>query len=186
MASTKTEAAKKGYNMGAGPDGKPLPDFDKWDKIQTGFAPYWHPEQGKYCFGRVVAKDNRNPRFVRYLLVAECAHECRRGPKNEDSDAGAVGEWVKVKAGDTFSITSYHAMSTELDYQLYLLEKFGAQIPIRILAEKKVKTAHEDGNRTCWQFDVRNAPEHTKILTQHRGEYLRLVSGGEEREQLEA
>jgi hypothetical protein len=187
MAATKTEA-KKGYNMGAGPDGKPLPDFDKWDKIQTGFAPYWHPEPGKFCFGRVVAKDARNPKFVRYLLVAACDHECRRGPKNDESSEGAVGEWVKVKAGETFSITDYHSVSDELDLQLFMLMKHDIQFPVRILAEKKKKTNHPEGNRSVWEFDVRNDPKFTPLLTKHRGEYMKLKASGEgeEREQLEA
>ncbi len=190
MATTKATAeARKGYDMGAGPDGKPLPDFDKWDKIQTGFAPYWHPEPNKYCFGRVVAKDIRNPKFTRYLLVAACDHDCRRGPKNEDATNGeAMGEWVKVKAGQTFSITDYHSISEELDLQLFMLMKYDIQFPVRILAERKKKTAHPDGNRTVWEFDVRNEPKHTPLLTKHRGEFLKLkaAEAGEEREQLEA
>jgi hypothetical protein len=170
--------------MGKGPRGEDLPDFDKWDKIQTGFAPYWWPEMGKSCYGRVVAKDMRNPKFIRYLFIAGAEHDCRRGPKNDDVDAGAIGEPVIVKKGETFSMSVAHSLQDELDFQLYLMEKEEEDIYVRILAEKKTKTAHESGARFVWHFDVRNDPKYTPLLTQNRSEFMRLKAGGEDRPQI--
>ncbi len=172
MASAKKDPS---VNVGKGPSGENLPDFDKWDKIQIGFAPYWHAEEMKFCYGEVIAKDARDPDFIRYLILAHADHDCRRGPQE-------TGEEVKVRKGECFSISSWHSLSQELDYQLFLKEKGHEGIAVRILAEKKVPTSN--AGRTVWQFDVRNDPKHTPMLNKHRGEYQRLVAGGEDRPQL--
>jgi hypothetical protein len=171
-------------NMGKGPRGEDLPDFDKWDKIQTGFAPYWWPEVGKWCFGRVVAKDIRNPDHIRYLMIAGAEHDCRRGPKNEDEKAGAVGEAVVVKKGDTFSFSAPYSLADEMDFHLWLLANEQTEINIRVLAEKKTKTNHPSGSRFVWHLDVRNDPEFTPLLNSHRPKFLQLKGGGEDRPQI--
>jgi len=182
MATTKTETrgTVPSVNMGKGPSGEDMPDFDKWDQIQTGFAPYWNPEEGAFCYGEVVAKDARDPEFVRYLIKAHATTKCSRGPKD---DNGVAAEVVIVKPGETFSFSSYHALAMELDFQIHLRQTKNAIIPVMIKALRQSKT--NTAGRTVWHWDVRNAPEHTPLLNQHRTSFMEMSDGGATRPALD-
>lgn len=182
MANAPKNAAAPAVNMGKGPAGEDLPDFDKWDDIQIGFAPYWNAEAGAWCFAEVIAKDERNPEFVRYLMLAHTDTKCSRGPK--DPETHKAEEDVVVKKGECFSVSLFYSLSRELDYQLYLRTK-GHNVPVRVEAKKQTKTS--TAGRTVWQWSVKNDPVHTPILNQYRGEYAALAGEGTAaRPQLEA
>lgn len=160
-----------------------LPDFDKWDDRQIGFAPYWAPEVGDWCYARVIARDDRNPNFVRYLLKAYKDTECRTGPK-------LSGEPRIIRKGETFSMSVFTSLVDEFDFHVWLNKKAAdKEIPIRIDAVRKTETAtidEETGEkRKVWNWRVRVAPEHRLFLDKMMTEWKRLLEGGEERPALE-
>jgi len=160
-----------------------LPNFDDWQERQVGFSPYWTPTVGDWCFGQVIARDDRNPDFVRYLFKAYKDMECRTGPNNDNAEEGPTGEEAPVKKGETFTMSVYHSLSDEFDFQLWLQKKAGIDIPIRVDALKKVATKTE--GRKVWKFRVRCSPEHKALLDSKMSEWKRLLEGGEERPALE-
>ncbi len=191
MAATKTVGATAkaapGMNDKSQMDGKAsdLPDFSKWTAHQIGFAPYWKPgEPGAWCYMKIVAVDNRNPLFVRYHCTALKETECRRGPGNDNADEGPTGEVVIVKAGDAFSISVYHALREEFNFFLYARSQHGIDVPMKLTATKKVATKHVEG-RKVWNWELLSNPEARPALEKHRDEFLKLIAGEAEREQLE-
>src|SRR5579864_838726 len=54
---------------------------------QTGLPPYWAPDEEQFrqgipqnFFGRVIAKDDADPEFVRWIIQAGKEQNCKRGP----------------------------------------------------------------------------------------------------------
>lgn len=174
MANTtgKNPAPNKGTQAKANEE--ELPDFSKWTPLQIGFAPYWHPEPGKRFFGEIVQRDDRDPEFVRYLVKTHKTEECRRGPNNDDTAKGAVGEKVIVNKGDTFSISVYYSLADEFDFHLFFAEKTGRHVPILVEALKTVKTK---GGQDVWQWRVLVSPEDKQALDGRRDEYRRFKTG---------
>ena len=152
-----------------------LPDFTKWSALQIGYAPYWHPEAGKKFYGEIIAKDERDPEFVRYQIRNMKSQEsCRRGPNNDDTSKGAIGEEVAVPKGESFSISVYYALAEEFDYHLFYAQKTGRHVPLLVEALKTVKTK---AGQDCWQWRALVSPEDKRLLDGHRDEYRRLRNG---------
>jgi hypothetical protein len=134
-----------------------VPDFSKWEEEQVGFAPYWNPEPLKWFLGRVVARDERDPDFVRYLMRAELDTPCKRGPVNDAED-------VMIRKGEFFSISVYHSL--EGLFNTYL--EIGVTPAMKVTAVKEVPT--KKSGQTCWTWKVQISPEDKKLLNKKRAD----------------
>jgi len=131
-------------------------DFSTWEEEQVGFAPYWNPEEGKFFVGTVVARDERDPEFLRYLIKAVVDTVCKRGPVDE-------AEEILVRKGEFFSISVYHALAEPFDFILENFTARGVDIQMKLTAVKEAKTKTQ--GRTVWQWKMHLPPEHKKMLT---------------------
>lgn len=170
--ATKNPAPKTDAKMGA------PQNFDTWEEVQVGFAPYWNPSEGAAFVGYVVARDDRAEDFKRYLIQAYIPTDCKRGPKEEAED-------VKVQVGEYYSVSVYHALSEPFDFMLENFTAKGDPIPIRMTALKKVKTSTI--GQTCWTWKMTMPPEYKKKYLAARDEARRaLAADSAERKALEA
>ena len=140
-----------------------VPNFDKWVEEQVGFAPYWNPEPEKWFFARVVARDERDPEFVRYLMQAGMPLNCKRGPADDAED-------VAVKPGEHFSFSVYHSLRDTFDFYL----ETGLSPFLRVQSIKEVKT--KTTGQTCWTWKVLVSPQDKKILEKKREEMRQLAT----------
>ena len=171
MATPKTaNEPKNAKNTApAGDKGAPafeLPDFESWEKEQVGFAPYWNPEPGKWFYGTVVSRDERDPEFVRYLVKTYAPITVQRGPKED-------AELIELKPGDLFSISVYYSLAEPFDFILEHFVLLGKEVPMMVKALKEVKT--KKAGQTCWTWEMRLPPEWKKALADKRTE-LRLAA----------
>lgn len=150
------------------------PDFDQWDDVQIGFAPYFHPMKGSFIVAAIIGKDARDPKFVRYQFKALQDTMCRRGPANDDAEEGDVGEDVLVKAGDTFSMSVYYSLSDEFDLHLWASAKSQQPIPVRVECSHKTKTKND---RQVWNFKMKIPKTATALLQPLRDEWRQLKNG---------
>lgn len=174
-AQQKSPAPNPDMKTASADDG--LPDFSTWTPLQIGFAPYWHPEPGKKFYGELIARDERDPEFTRYLVRTLRTETCRRGPNNDDTEKGAIGEEVIVNKGDTFSISVYFSLAEEFNFHLYYADKTGNHVPILVEAEKKVRTKK---GQDVWLWKVLCEPTVKKQLDGKRDDYRRFVTGTDE------
>ena len=150
-----------------------MPDFSKWTKRQIGFAPYFQPEAGQSWFGKIVARDERDPAFMRYLVVAGRAMTCYRGPADD-------AEKVEIGKGEQFTISIHRGVEDEFD--LYL--ESGLQPYCLCTATKKGKT--KTGN-DFWHYQVQVSPEDdVKLLSYVRDREARRLGGSSGRPALES
>lgn len=157
-----------------------LPDFSTWTPHQIGFAPYWRPQNpNDWCYMKIVAKDVRNPEFIRFLCTALKHTKCRRGPGNNNADEGPVGEEVEVKPGDSFSISVYYSLAEEFDFFNYLRMIHGLDVPMKLTAVKKTATKHVDG-RKVWNWELLSDPVKRPAIEEHRDEFLKLQASNNE------
>jgi hypothetical protein len=140
-------------NGGAGPD------VSSWDTQETGFAPYWSPDVGKYFMGSPVTRDERDPGFVRYVLVAACDLECARGPV-----AGA--ETVLVKRGEFFTVGAYHTLVPILDKLLAYGEATGKSPVLYAKVTGEAKTAKV--GQTVWTWEIKHPPGQMQAIREYR------------------
>ena len=133
-------------------------DFDvaQWESEQIGFPPYWNPGEGKKFLARVIARDERDPTFVRYVLQAQCKHLCQKGPADD-------AEPCEVKAGEFFTCSVYAALP--------LSEYFGVVCLVTTLKKRKLAaTAENPQKRDMWDFNLKVAPADHKMLAQKKVE----------------
>lgn len=151
-----------------------LPNFDEWSEDQVGFAPYWKPEEGEFFYGALVAKDTRDPNFIRYLVKAFSPHTCQRGPAD-----GA--EMVKIEPGDFFSISVWAQLEAKFDEYL----SYPFEVPLRALAVKKTETSTQ--GRKVWNWSLRVPPD-IKLLIEaaRKEEYKALLADRQERAALQS
>jgi hypothetical protein len=147
-------------------DAMALPDFSKWEEEQVGFAPYWNPEPLKWFLGRVVARDERDPDFVRYLMKAEIDTPCKRGPVTDAED-------VMIRKGEFFSISVYHSL--EGLFNAYL--EMGFTPAMKVTAVKEVPTKKSG---QTWKVQV--SPDDKKLLTKKRTELQLEAKKNQERQ----
>lgn len=158
-------------------EGAPV-DFSTWEEVQVGFAPYWSPDENKSFVGFVVARDDRDPAFVRYLIQALEDTQCARGPVD-----GA--EPILVKKGEFYTVSVYHSLSEPFDFMLENFTAKGDPAPIRMTALKKVKTSTV--GQTCWTWKMTMPPDYKKKYLAARDESRRaLAADATERKALEA
>ena len=134
-----------------------LPDTTGWVVDSGGeFPPYWNPEIGQKIFVRPLARDERDPKFHRYVLQALMTIPCAKGPSKEQ-------ESVTVKKGEKFTCSAYGALHLE-DYM-------GLDVVIDVQPMRKAKeTGYE-----YWDFKVIVSPETSKILAAKRAEIAKAL-----------
>jgi len=165
-----------GKKSGGAPVG--AAEWDAWEEVQVGFAPYWSPEENAFFVGYVVARDDRQPDFVRYLVQAYQDTKCQRGPVDGAED-------VLVKKGEYFTVSVYHALAEPFDFMLANFTAKGDPAPLRMQALKKVKTSTV--GQTCWTWKMTMPPDYKKKYLAMRDEERRaLAADATERKALEA
>src|SRR6267142_3539793 len=152
-------------------NGPALPDFSNWSDEQIGFSPYWTPAPGKWTYARPIARDERDPEFIRYLFVALMPTPCRRGP-GEDSPLKDNGENVTVAPGETFSMSVYYQLRDLFDFYLETGILDQANSGVRIEAIKEVPT--KKSGQTVWQFKAQVDPKVRPLLDAKRAEIRQL------------
>lgn len=141
-----------------------LEQISNWEKVETGFPPYWKPEIGKVIIARVCAVDARQEGFVRYVFQAtRAAITCARGPVD-----GA--EEVIVEPGAFFTMGEYASLD--------LTQFFDMEIYIKVTGSRKLP-GNADSNgvpRKLFEFDVRCCPEDKKRLNAMRADEMKLLA----------
>lgn len=134
-----------------------VPNFNDFESEQIGFPPYWNPEEGKQLYAMPVARDERDPKFHRYIWKAMIDTECQNGPADD-------AEKVTVKSGEFFTTSVYHSLDN-LPLALYM------NIPVLLIAKEKVPT--KTSGQEVWKWDLKLSKENKKLIDQKR-ETLRL------------
>lgn len=151
-------------------NGADLPDFDKWSDDQIGFAPYWHPDANdlsKFFFGTPIARDERNPKFIRFLFISAMdGLVCQRGPNAAVAEAkGRDVEYVTVNKGDTFSLSVYKGPEDIFnEYLEYQQENPNDPLLIRIQAKEKIVQNNPEKPFFWTWHPVKMEPEQKKRL----------------------
>lgn len=172
-----TKAAPKNTAPAAAPAFQ-MPDFATWEKEQVGFAPYWNPEAGKFIYASVVARDERDPEFKRYLMKTHMPMIAHRGTKEEQ-------ESIELQPGDMFSISVYYSLAEPFDFMLENFVVVGQEVPMKLTALKEVKT--KKAGQTCWTWEMLLPPEWKRKLASKREEIrAALAHDADERAALEA
>lgn len=142
-----------------------LEQVASWEKVETGFPPYWKPEIGKLIVAKVCAIDTRQENFVRYVMQAtKSAIPCARGPVD-----GA--EEVIVQPGEFFTMGEYASLD--------LTRFFDIEVFIKVTGSRKLP-GNVDSNgvpRKLFEFDVRCSPEDKKRLNAMQAEEMKLLAG---------
>lgn len=133
-----------------------------WERVETGFAPYYKPEVGAGFFAKVCVLDARDPNFIRYVL--QCTRmelKCARGPVD-----GA--EEVIVKPGEFFTLGEYASLP---------LQEF-FDIEVAVLCTDQRKLAGNEGSngkpRKMFEFTVTCSPEDNKKLKARKADEMKL------------
>jgi hypothetical protein len=162
MAKTTDKASKTdGRNMGDDPnkilanDG--IPNLDEMVEDTIGFAPYWNPEEGKRFYGCVVARDERQAEFTRYVVQNMGGPlDCKKGPADN-------AETVTVETGGRFTISSYVQLYEAFDFYLECGAS-GTPIPFVLTAVEKVK----GGQGSVWNYSIKMTPAVKNQITKLR------------------
>lgn len=148
-------------------------DFSTWTDIQIGFAPYWNPKEGEGILATVINRDERNPNFVRYLMVAHRDTMCQRGPAKD-------AESVLVKKGETFTISDYFSLTEEFNLQL------ASGLDPVIYLEPLSKADTESGHQV-WRWRMRvNEETGQKLKALRAQNAVRQIDASKVRPQLES
>jgi hypothetical protein len=128
-----------------------------WEEEQTGFPPYWNPGEGKSFRGIVIARDVRDPDFVRYHIRSTQEDlECAIGPAVD-------AEPVKVTKGEIFTVSEYSSLP--------LSDLLGLEI--MAVALKQVPTKKAGQSRWVWKLFL--PKESRKALDTRRAESAKLL-----------
>lgn len=140
MATDKSPKATAGTpaNVSQAPEG--------WVDEQTGFPPYWTPVEGASFRGTVMARDDRDPKFNRYVISSSTPLECAQGPAED-------AEPVHVLPGDMFSLSTYAALPLD-DYM-------GFEVFVTAVNKRKI----QGGSQDLWIFKLKVSPDtKAKVL----------------------
>lgn len=154
MATTKNPA----------PFGAPTIDTTDWIDERFGFAPYWNPNEGESIVCKLVARDDRDPEFVRFLVEALAPTKCFTGPK-EDAKPELV------EAGQTFTLSAYYSVDQKFSEYMEL----GVFPTLQLTAAEKIKLK-KDPRKTVWKFTAKLHPDTAKQLSAAR--QAKALNGG--------
>jgi hypothetical protein len=144
MAKPKTST-----NTAPVDDQSAFPSGEGFEDEQTGFPPYWNPSEGRKFYGRIMARDERDPEFVRYVVQASCKHVCRTGPADDATDC-------EVQTGENFTVSEYASLP--------LADYFGLEVLVTALKKRPIKGGKQD----VWIFKLQVAPQTKALLMQRR------------------
>ena len=136
------------------------PDFDSWSDEQIGFAPYWTPKEGEAFYGLIQARDERDPEFVRFLVMnlSSVPLVCHRGPSDD-------AELVEIGKGEVFTVSVYYQLEEPFNFYLQAQEEMGIEVPMRVTALSKTKTRDKND---VWRFRLQIEPNAKKQLNAYK------------------
>lgn len=143
---------------------------------QVTFPPYWKPDVAKGWRGIVIARDERDVKFPRYIIESMVTIDCRTGKVTD-------GEIVTVTPGMNFSISAYKALPLD--------RYFGLEVAVicKELRSGLPPTEESDGMpRDMWVWQMFVSPEVKALLTSRRKEdmaYLKEAQRLAQRKHLE-
>jgi hypothetical protein len=126
------------------------------EEEQIGFPPYWTPQEGRKLRVKVIAFDQRDPTFPRWVVQATHRVACQSGPSDE-------AEPRLVQAGEFFSMSLYAA----LPLQRYV----GEEIVISCKEERDIGSG-----KTLWVWSLRCTPEVKARVMARNEERNRLIA----------
>jgi hypothetical protein len=134
-------------------------------KIDATFPPYWQCGLAKGFRGKVLLRDERDPKFVRY-------HIENTGPKPIECRKGAVADGVveDVAPGRIFTIGAYATLP---------LDRFlGFEITVICTGERELpgNERSEGVPRNIFDFDIYATKEVEAKLASQRSEDLQFVA----------
>lgn len=108
---------------------------------EVGFPPYWNPGIGKAFKATVMGRDDRNPDFIRYRLLALSPVICAKGPSDD-------AEEVLVNEGEFFTCSAYAALPLD-DY-------FGIDVKVVVWRKRKLdgNEASNGVKRDLYEFKI--------------------------------
>lgn len=119
-----------------------------------GFAPYWNPYEGARILVTPLARDNRDPKFHRYILMTHSTITCFTGPAEE-------AEEVIVGPGGEFTMSTYAGLQGPEGGDKFL-EFVGMRVLLTCKGSRKVE------NGDFWMWDVKISKEDKKLLAARR------------------
>lgn len=133
-----------------------------WVQDQVSFPPYWKPDLAKGFRGTVIARDERDGSFPRYIIESSLTVDCQQGPVND-------GVIVTVEPGMNFSIGAYAALPLE--------KYFGLEITAIVVGARKLpgNEASVMIPRDLWEWKVMVSPETSKLLKSRRAEDMAFL-----------
>jgi len=128
---------------------------DGWETEQTGFPPYWSPEEGKMFKGKVIGYDpdtENDGAFPRFTILATAPAQCARGPADDQVEA-------LVNSGELFNVSSY--------VQLPLENYMGFEVLVKAKTQRDIKQG-----RTTWDFELRCSPDTKRLVADRQAKLL--------------
>jgi hypothetical protein len=168
MANTNKNRNVNKSSTKSPPGGEEIEEFDvsmfeaaqEWVEQQTGFPPYWNPVvdedsgKGNGFKAKVMARDERDPEFIRYVLQATMGLRCQNGPADD-------AEEVLVKPGEYFTCGDYAALP--------LSDYFGEEVVVLTIRKRKLAANEKNPQkRDLWNFKILVSPETALRLEERR------------------
>lgn len=130
---------------------------------QVTFPPYWKPDVAKGWRGIVIARDEREVKFPRYIIESAVTIDCRTGKVND-------GEIVTVTPGMNFSISAYKALPLD--------RYFGLEVAVICTALRTGLPGTEESEgmpRDMWVWKMMVSPQVKELLVSRRKEDMAFL-----------
>lgn len=108
---------------------------------EVGFPPYWNPGIGKMFKATVMKRDDRDPDFIRYHLLALAPVICAKGPADDSEE-------ILVNEGEFFTCSAYAALPLD--------EYFGIDVKVITWRKRKLEgnEASKGAKRDLYEFKI--------------------------------
>ncbi len=136
---------------------------DDYVEEQVTFPPYWKPDVAKGWRGVVIARDEREMNFPRYIIESSLTLDCRTGKVND-------GEIVTVHPGMNFSISAYKALPLD--------RYFGLEVAVICTAQRTGLPPNENSEgmpRDMWVWKMMVSPQVKELLVSRRKEDMAFL-----------
>jgi len=130
---------------------------------QVTFPPYWKPDVAKGWRGTVIARDEREVKFPRYIIESAITIDCRTGKVTD-------GEIVTVTPGMNFSISAYKALPLD--------RYFGLEVAVICTALRTGMAPTEESEgmpRDMWVWKMLVHPDVKKLLDSRKKEDMAFL-----------